>query len=116
MSGMIIGRFRLKLLTVVIIQPPSGVGSGGGGIAVHPGVYVQWPKKITPKTKMVVVTVKFSEDTAWRRVYTVDGRRADITVKAVNIINKTVDKISVGVDSIKKAVRSVTAIFKDADK
>ena len=94
--------------------PPAGVG--GGSFAVHPGVYVQWPKKLTPKTKMVLVTVKFDEKRVWRHSYTVDGRRADIAVKAVNMINKTTDKISVGVDSIKKAARSVTAIFKDEDK
>ena len=91
-------------------------GGGGGSYAVHPGVYVEWPKKLTPKTKMVLVTVKFSEDKVWRHSYTVDGRRADISVKVVSLLNKTTDKISVGVDSIKKTARSVTAIFKDEDK
>lgn len=114
--GLITMGFGLFKCTIEIIIPPPSGGGGGGSFAVHPGVYVQWPKKITPKTKMVLVTVKFDEKRVWRHSYTVDGRRADITVKAVNMINKTTDKISVGVDSIKKAARSVTAIFKDEDK
>ena len=77
---------------------------------------VQWPKRITPRTKMVLVTVKFDEKRVWRHSYTVDGRRADITVKTVNLINKTADRISVGVDHVKNAVKSVTAVFKDNDK
>ncbi len=113
--GLITMGFGLFKCTIeVIIPPPSG--GGGGSYAVHPGVYVEWPKKITPKTKMVLVTVKFDEKRVWRHSYTVDGRRADITVKAVKFLNKTSERIAVGVDYIKKTARRVTAVFKDDDK
>lgn len=115
--GLITMGFGLFKCTIEIIIPPTpGAGGGGGSFAVHPGVYVEWPKKLTPRTRMVLVTVKFSEDKVWRHSYTVDGRRADISVKVVSMLNKTAERISVGVDSIKKAARSVTAIFRDDDK
>lgn len=113
--GIITMGFGLFKCTIEVIIPPQS-GGGGGSYAVHPGVYVEWPKKITPKTKMVLVTVKFDEKRVWRHSYTVDGRRADITVKAVKFLNKTSERIAVGVDSIKKTARRVTAVFKDDDK
>jgi hypothetical protein len=108
------GLFKCTIEIIIPPQPPSG-GGGGGSYAVHPGVYVEWPKKITPKTKMVLITVKMGEK-AWRHSYTVDGRKASITVKAVEFINNTTHKISVGVDAVKSATRRVTAYFKDDDK
>lgn len=114
--GLITMGFGLFKCTIEVIIPPPSGGGGGGSYAVHPGVYVEWPKKLTPKTKMVLVTVKFSEDKVWRHSYTVDGRKADISVKAVNFLNTTMERISIGVDKIKKAARSVTTLFKDDDK
>lgn len=115
--GLITMGFGLFKCTIEIIVPPlPPTGGGGGSYAVHPGVYVEWPKKITPRTKMVLITVKFDEKKAWRHSFTVDGRKADITVKAVEIVNKTANKIAVGVDNVKTAIKRVTARFDDDDK
>lgn len=113
--GLITMGYGVFSTTIEIFVPPSS-GGGGGSFAVHPGVYVQWPKKITPRTKMVLVTVKFGEDKVWRHSYAVDGRKADISVNVVNFLNATMDRIVVGVDNVKKFIKSVTAVFKDDDK
>lgn len=110
--------FGLFICSIEVITPPveNAGGGGGGSYAVHPGVYVPWPKKITPKTKMVLITVKFSKDRAWRHSFTLDGRRADFTVKAVDIVNATTQRIAVGVDNVKTSIKRVTAHFDDDDK
>lgn len=115
--GLITMSLGLFTCVIEIVTPPENAGGGGGGsFAVHPGVYVPWPKKITPKTKMVLITVKFSEENTWRHSFTVDGRKADLTVKAVDVVNVASRKLAVGVDNVKTAIKRVTAHFDDDDK
>lgn len=109
--GLITMGFGVFFCKVEIIQPPPGNG-GGGGYVTSPGVYVPWPKKITSSTKMVLITVKFSEDKTWRRSYVVDSVKAAIIVRSVNLINAAVSRMSVGVEAIKQASKRVVARFR----
>lgn len=112
------GLFKATIEVIIPPTPPTGGGSGGGGgsFAVHPGIYVPWPKKVTPKTRMILITVKMGGDKTWRRSYTVDNTRAAIAVKVVNLVNATSQKLAVGVEHLKTALVRVTAFFKDEDK
>lgn len=102
--------------SIAIIEPPPGGGGGGGSYAVEPGIYVPWPKKITPKSKMVLVTVKFSPEKTWRRSYVLPNTQANILVKAFNVVNSATAKMTVGVNQLKLATKRVTALFKRDDK
>lgn len=96
--------------TVQVIPPP--VGGGGGSYAISPGVYVPWPKsKQRECDRMVIVTVKFSEEKTWKRSYIVDVCNADRIVRVMNVVNSSLQRLSVGIEGIKRAVRRVTTVF-----
>ena len=91
----------------VVIPPPINTG-GGGPVG---GFFVPFPKKLEQRTRLVLVTVKFSREMAWRRSYVVDVSRSDMIVKVINIVNSFKDGLSVGVDKIRTAGHTVMAIF-----
>jgi hypothetical protein len=100
---------------VTVVEPP--IGGGGGSYAVEPGIYVPWPKKIPAKSKTVFITVKFSDTKRWSRSYQLDSVRADLVVRAINIVNAATRRLSVGVNNVKHATRRVTALFgRNSDK
>lgn len=94
------------------ITPPPGGGGGGGSIAVHPGVYVPWPKAQLRKknTRAIVVTVRIHEK-KWTKSYLIPEKRAKIAVTAINFVNKATVALSVGVSSIYRTARKITAVF-----
>jgi hypothetical protein len=115
--GMLTMGFGLFVCKIEVIVPPEGgSGGGGGSFAVHPGIYVPWPKKVSAKTKQVQITVKFKERPAWRRAYVIDSAKADIVVKVINIVNAVSSRVTVGVNQMRHAVKRVTAVFTRRDK
>lgn len=98
--------------TVEVVIPPPPIFTGGSGGGPVSGFFVPLPLKMKQQTRMVLVTVKFSQDNAWRRSYVVDVSRADMVVKIINLINTSRDKLSIGINQIKTIGRAVTAIFK----
>lgn len=99
-----------------ITPPDTGGESGGGGgsFAVHPGIYVPWPKHIPkkPGKRVVKITVKTDQKT-WERGYIVDEKNANLTIRIITILNKTTAQLSVGVGKIQRAARSVKATFRN---
>lgn len=94
--------------TVEIIVPPPIVGGGGGTVS---GFYVPLPQKTQKCDRIVLVTVKFSEQTVWRRQYVVDVCNADKMVKVINFVNSAKTRLVVGVEHIKQFAGNVVAIF-----
>lgn len=113
--GLITMGFHVFKCTIEVVAPPA-VGGGGGSYVVEPGIYVPWPKKITKKTRMVQITVKYREQHTWRRSYILQGIRASMIVRIVDVVNAASSKLSVGIDKLKHAKKRVTAIFRSSDK
>mgnify|MGYP003553949341 FL=1 len=109
--GLLLGGMGAWQCFVGITPPPVG-GGGGGSIAVHPGIYVPWPKAQLYKknTRAIVVTVRIKEK-KWTKSYLIDQKRANVAVKAINFVNKTSAALSVGVTSVQRVARKVTAVF-----
>lgn len=106
--GIITAQFGINCgCSISVIPVPEGKG-GGGPVA---GFYVPLPKKLQQRTKMVLVTVKFSPTWTWRRSYVVHTNKADMIVKVINFANNMKDKVAVGVEKIKTAKRTVAARF-----
>lgn len=99
---------------VGITPPPPSGGGGGGGIASGQGVYIPWPPNIKkkPKTRVVKITV-IASGKKWERAYVIDEKHANLTVRVINVINKTSSKIAIGVGKIDKARKSVVATFRN---
>lgn len=95
------------------ITPPDA-GGGGGSFAVHPGIYVPWPKGVTKLKgkRVVVVTVKM-KDKKWTKNYMVDDKHSKFVVEAIRFFNATTTKLSVGVSSVQRMARKVTAMFRN---
>jgi hypothetical protein len=94
------------------------IGGGGGGVFVPPtttGFYVPLPKQLNKLTQTVLITVKMREH-SWRTSFIVTRGKADMIVKVINVINSSKDKINVGISSLKRYTRQITAVFKRSDK
>lgn len=114
--GLITMGFHVFKCTIEVFTPPTPSDGGGGSYAVEPGIYVPWPKKITKKTRMVQITVKYREQHTWRCSYILQGIRASIIVRIVDVVNAASSKLSVGIDKLRHAKKRVTAIFRSSDK
>lgn len=90
----------------IIVPPPSG-----GGAIVHRGITVPLRSNIKECDRIVLVTVKFSEQKVWRKRFIVDVCHTDRAVKIVNMINITMQNISVGIGKLKKITHTITTIF-----
>ena len=101
--------FKCKI--EIVTPPPSGGGGAGGGPYVANGFYIPMTKQLTHTTKFVMVTVTYKDKT-WKKAYVVDRIRAKIVVSAVNFINAARSRIEIGVSTIKRVQRRVTAAFK----
>jgi hypothetical protein len=111
--GLLLGGMGAWQCFVGITPPPTGgAGGGGGSYAIHPGIYVPWPKAQLRKknTRAIVVTVRIKEK-KWTKSYLIPEKRAKIAVQAIHFINKTTAALSVGVSSVHRAARKVTAVF-----
>ena len=95
----------------IVVPPAPIVTQGGGG-----GFYVPFPKALQQQTRMVLITVKFSDTKSWRKTYVIDTNKADIFVRVMNFGNKAKDNIAIGIKEIKTAGRRVVAIFTKDDK
>lgn len=113
--GLLTMGFGLFSCIVIVTEPPDA-GGGGGSYAVEPGIYVPWKGKTRQKTKNVQIIVKFSKEHTWRKAYVVSSIRADMIVKAINIVNAATQRLQVGVQHLKHATRRVTAVFGRGDK
>lgn len=91
--------FHLFSASVVVIP------SKGGGYAVTP-VYVNQAytpvnnKMYIPGQKIVMITVKSGEST-WRKMYTIDSKKADIVVNALNFGNSIKQRMHQIAESLK---------------
>lgn len=108
--GLLTMGFGLFKCTIEIVVPPIPPSGGGGGPYVANGYYVPLTRPLTHTTKLVLVTVTMNNHT-WKKSYVVDRTRAKVAVAIVNMINSVRGKITIGVDSLRKAARSVVASF-----
>lgn len=90
----------------IITPPPSG-----GGAIIHRGITVPLRPNIKQCDRIVLVTIKFSEKSVWRKRFIVDVCHTDRMVKVINIVNATMRNVSIGVNNIKKITHSITTIF-----
>lgn len=99
----------------IAVVTPTGQGGGGGPYPTSAEFLVPFPKELKQTTRMVLITVKIGEQ-SWRKSYVVQRNKAEIVLRVMNLINTAKDKMFVGVDSIKKASRRVSAVFRRTDK
>lgn len=105
---LILAKFGLTGITeVIIVVPPSG----GGPVNVG-GFYVPLPRKMTQQTRMVLITIKLSEQHVWRRSYVVDVMNADKIVRVMNFVDSIKNKLMIGVEHMKYVGKRVVAVFK----
>lgn len=108
--SIIVAAFSLTgLCDIEIVVPPTRGGGGGG-------FYVPFPKALNQQTRMVLITIKFSETKSWRRSYVINTNKADIFVRVINFGNTIKDNIAIGINEIKSVGRRVVAIFSHDDK
>lgn len=113
--GLITMGFHVFKCTIEVFTPPTA-GGGGGSYVVEPGIYVPWPKKITKKTRMVQITVKYREQHTWRRSYILQGIKASIIIRIVDVVNTASSKLNVGINKLRLAKKRVTAVFRSDNK
>jgi hypothetical protein len=102
----------------ISLASPGNIGGGGGGSGggSYPGgFFVPLPAKTKQRTRQVLITIKI-RDKSWRRSYVVLTEVANIIIHVKNIVDTTKDKMFVGIDSIRRAAKRVTAVFKHDDK
>ena len=108
--------FHVFVCTIAVIPvPPGKAGGGGGGSYATNEFLVPFPNKLKQTTRMVLITVKMG-DRSWRKSYTVLREKAEIIIRVMNFVNTVRDRMYVGVDTIKKASKRVTAVFNRKDK
>lgn len=98
-SAMILGRFRLKLLTVEIIVPP--ISTGGGSRPYAPGEIKDFYRPYYPPKgpqKHVIIRVTFKTGSLagkeYSRDFMVSEKSANTTLKVLDVANKTKDGIT----------------------
>lgn len=112
---LIVAQFGLgSVCKVEVIIPPSEAIGSGGGIAVR-GFHVPFPSPIKQNDRIVLITVKVSDNT-FRKSYVLDVKKADIIVKISNIIDIMREKVNIGVGGINQLKRTVTAFFTKSNK
>lgn len=111
--GLIIGGLG-SFSCFVGITPPPNPGTGGGSVAIHPGVMVPWPTNLKrkPNTRAIVVTVRM-KDKKWTKNYLIPERRTKLAVSVIRILNVTTSKVSVGVSAVSRASKRVVATIVD---
>ena len=103
----------------ITVGPPPPIGNiggvGGGGSFPTSQFLVPLSTKPRQKTKQVLITVKIGKS-SWRRAFIVLNNKADVIVKVVNIVNTVKDKVSVGIEAIRRTSKKVSAVFDRSDK
>ena len=107
-TSMIIGPFRLKILIKV-----EDVGGGGVSSSFTPrlSTYDDDSKYKHDPKKLVTIMLKLG-DTEIEREYTVSKNRSEMIVKVANLINQTVQSMSVNISGFKKRAVEIIAQFK----
>jgi hypothetical protein len=117
LCSLILAQFSLTgFCSIVVVPPPPNIASGGGGWSPNGGFYVPFPKQLNQQTRMILITVKFSEKHTYRKSYVVGKGSSGIVIRAINFTNSVKDKITIGVDKIQQVGKKVSAIFKKVDK
>ncbi len=112
LCSLILAQFSISGFCNIIVAPPPNIALGGGGWAPNGGFYVPFPKQLNQQTRMILITVKFSEKHIYRKSYVVGKGSSGIVIRAINFTNSVKDKIAIGVDKIQQIGTKVTAIFK----
>ena len=116
-ADMILADFSLSTKFISIVVTAPGAGGGPYPIATsQQGFYTPAHKPMTDATRLVTISVKFSEDKTWKKYYVVDEERADIIIKVIGWLNTFKQRFGIGISAVKRTGQKVLALFKTDDK
>ena len=104
--GLITMQFSLFRCTIEVVIPPSA--GGGGAIPVNIGRNTHAPHQVPHDTKDRIIKISLSmKGKTWQQTYYTSSDRADVVVKLMSIIKKSMTRIDTVVTNVSKRVRAL---------